>query len=384
MTQPFFDSIRLPRLNVPAAAAVRRCFRLGLSLVVGLNSLSGLEGATGTTGRAASPVFDWPQHDWSRSRPAVVDPGTASTPEQPGKPPSDATILFGGGNLDAWVALDGTPAKWVVKEGVMQCVEGSGYVRTVEAFGDCQLHVEWAAPTPPSGTSQGRGNSGVFLMGLYEVQVLDSYENITYADGQAGAAYGQFPPLVNASRPPGQWQTYDIVFTRPRFDDRGEVTSPARLTVLHNGVLVQNNVELVGPTGWLKREPYRRHEDKLPLSLQDHGNPVRYRNVWVRELGADAKRREFRYDSPSLNKYLGMYRVDEGLTISITRPSDLLQATIAYPGRGMNFPMHAESRTKFYLRTFDGELTFQTDTQGNPQGLVFHIGGEDRVAKKVP
>lgn len=333
---------------------------------------------------AASSVFDWPQHDWSRPRPTVIDPGTASTADKPGRPPSDATVLFGGENLGAWVALDGSPAKWIVKEGVMECVQGSGYVRTVEAFGDCQLHVEWAAPTPPSGTSQGRGNSGVFLMGLYEVQVLDSYENITYADGQAAAAYGQHPPLVNASRPPGQWQTYDIVFTRPRFDDRGELVSPARFTVFHNGVLVQNNVELVGPTGWLKRDPYRRHEDKLPISLQDHGNPVRYRNLWVRELGADAKRREFRYDSASLNKLVGNYRIDDGLTVVITRPAELLQASISYPGRTMNFPLHAGSRTKFYMTTFDGEMTFQTNDQGVAEGVTFHIGGEDRVAKKVP
>jgi hypothetical protein len=189
-----------------------------------------------------------------------------------------------------------------VKDGALECVKGSGYIRTLQAFGDCQLHVEWAAPTPPEGTSQGRGNSGVFLMGMYEVQVLDSHENVTYADGQAAAAYGQHPPLVNASLPPGQWQTYDILFTRPRFNDRGEVTSPARLTVLHNGVLVQHNVELVGPTGWLKRDPYRAHPDKLPISLQDHGNPVRYRNLWVRELGTDAKRPEFVYDNATLNK----------------------------------------------------------------------------------
>lgn len=331
--------------------------------------------------RAAS-VFDWSQHDWSRPRPPVVDPGTASTAERPGKAPSDAVVLFDGTRVDAWVGMDGSPPKWVVKDGALECVRGSGYLRTLQAFGDCQLHVEWAAPLPAEGTSQGRGNSGVFLMGQYEVQVLDSYDNVTYADGQAAAAYGQYPPLVNASRPPGQWQTYDILFTRPRFNDRGEVISPARLTVLHNGVLVQHQVELVGPTGWLERAPYRKHPDKLPLSLQDHGNPVRYRNIWIRELGADRGRPEFVYDVAALDRWLGHYRVDAGLTIAITRPGDLLQATISYPGKSMSFPLHAESRTLFYMRSFDGQISFRTNATGAAEGLVFRIGGEDRVARK--
>lgn len=330
----------------------------------------------------ASSVFDWPQHDWSRPRPPVIDPGTASTADKPGKPPSDATVLFDGSGLGAWASLDGSEPKWVIKDGVLECVKDSGYIRTLQAFGDCQLHVEFATPTPPAGKSQGRGNSGVFLMGLYEVQVLDSYENLTYADGQASAAYGQHPPLVNASRPPGQWQTYDIVFTRPRFDDHGAVTSPARLTVLHNGVLVQNNVELVGPTGWLKREPYTRHEDKLPLSLQDHGNPVRYRNLWVRELGGDAKRPEFVYSRSTLDKLRGSFRAADGLSVKVDRPGDLLQLSVSYPGRTMLFPLHAESKTKFYVRSFDGEVTFATTPDGAVESAVFRIGGEDRPLRK--
>jgi hypothetical protein len=153
-----------------------------------------------------------------------------------------------------------------------------------DSFGDCQLHVEFAEPNPPKGEDQDRGNSGVFLQGLYEIQVLDSYQSKTYADGQAGAVYGQFPPLVNASRPPGQWQTYDIVFHGPRFDAAGKLLRPAHITVLHNGVLVQDNVEPTGPTGHHKRPPYTAGPDKLPLSLQDHNHPVRYRNIWLREL----------------------------------------------------------------------------------------------------
>jgi len=195
---------------------------------------------------------------------------------------------------------------------------------------------------------------------------------------------GQHPPLVNASLPPGQWQIYDILFTRPRFNDRGEVASPARLTVLHNGVLVQHNVEPVGPTGWLKRDAYRAHPGKLPISLQDHGNPVRYRNLWVRELGADARRPEFVYGSTSLNNLLGSFRVDDGLSITITHPDPLLAATVAYPGRGMVFNLHAESPTVFYVGTFDGLFTFRTNTEGVAEALTFRIGGEDRPARKNP
>ena len=174
--------------------------------------------------------------------------------------------------------------RWRIVDGAMEVVAGTGGIQTRESFGDVQLHVEWMSPAPPRGTDQDRGNSGVFFMGMYEVQVLDSWENVTYADGQAAALYGQYPPLVNASRKPGEWQSYDIVFRRPRFDGSGKVTSPARVTVLHNGVLVQDNVELTGPTGHYARPPYSAHADRLPISLQDHGHPVRFRNFWVRTL----------------------------------------------------------------------------------------------------
>jgi hypothetical protein len=171
-----------------------------------------------------------------------------------------------------------------VRDGYMEAVKGSGSVRTAQGFGDCQLHVEWAAPTPAVGSDQDRGNSGVFLMDTYEVQILDSYENKTYADGSAAAIYGQFPPLVNACRRPGEWQTYDIVFHRPRFDGSGALVSPARMTVFHNGILVHDNDELTGPTAWKARPPYKAHADRLPISLQDHSHPVRFRNIWIRDL----------------------------------------------------------------------------------------------------
>jgi hypothetical protein len=226
----------------------------------------------------------WKIHDPDRPLPAVVDPGISSTQDSAGRPPSDAVVLFDGKDLSKWAHKDGSPARWKVESGYLETVPKTGYIYTREAFGDCQLHVEFAEPVPPKGESQGRGNSGVFLMGLYEIQVLDSYENRTYADGQAAAVYGQYPPLVNASRPPGQWQSYDIVFHAPRLDKTGKLLRPARVTVLHNGVLVQDNVELSGPTAHGARPPYSPQPEKLPLALQDHSNPIRFRNIWIREL----------------------------------------------------------------------------------------------------
>lgn len=239
----------------------------------------GLNVAAQTNRRAE--MQKWPVHDESRPMPPVVDPGPAPAPAPV---PSDAIVLFNGRDLSQWTTSKGTPAKWLVRDGYMEVVKDTGSIRTTRGFGDCQLHVEWATPTPAKGTGQDRGNSGVFLMDTYEVQVLDSYQSKTYADGMAAAIYGQYPPLVNASRKPGEWQTYDIVFHRPRFDQQGALVSPARMTVFHNGVLVQDDEELTGPTAHKARPPYKAHADKLPVSLQDHGHPVRFRNIWIREL----------------------------------------------------------------------------------------------------
>ena len=231
------------------------------------------------------PEMEYPIHSHERPQPPIIDPGTPSTQEQPGEPPSDAIVLFREPeDLENWSSMDGSDAKWVAEDGYMEAVKGAGYVKTRDGFGDCQLHVEWATPLPVIGKGQGRGNSGVFLMGMYEVQVLDSYQNTTYPDGQAAALYGQYPPLVNASRAPREWQMYDVVFHRPRFDENGELMKPATVTVFHNGVLVQDHVTLTGPTANKARPPYQAHPDKLPLSLQDHGNPVRFRNIWIRPL----------------------------------------------------------------------------------------------------
>jgi hypothetical protein len=216
-------------------------------------------------------------------QPPKVTPAPAGAPVPP---PSDAIVLFDGKSLAGWRSADsaGGPAKWKVENGYMEVAPRTGDIETTRGFGDVQLHVEWMAPTPAEGSGQERGNSGVYLMKTYEVQVLDSYDNVTYPDGQAAALFGQYPPLVNASRPPGQWQTYDIVFRRPRFDANGRLAAPARVTVFHNGVLVQNDVALTGPTAFQARPPYHAQPDRLPLELQDHEHPVRYRNIWVRDL----------------------------------------------------------------------------------------------------
>jgi hypothetical protein len=222
-------------------------------------------------------------------QPKIVTPGWESTQEQAGTAPSDAVVLFDGTekSMANWTDTKGGATKWRMVDGALESVAGAGYVQSLPQFGSCQLHVEWAAPQKVEGSGQGRGNSGVFLMGQYEVQVLDSYDNITYPDGQAGALYGRAKPLVNASRKPGEWQSYDIIFHRPHFDAQGKVTKPAAFTVLHNGVLIHDHLVLSGGTQWQGPDAvseYAPHGDKGPIQLQDHGNPVRFRNIWVREL----------------------------------------------------------------------------------------------------
>lgn len=204
----------------------------------------------------------------------------------PGAVPSDAVVLFQGANLDAWESVrnPGQPARWTVADGAVTIAPKAGDIRTRQAFGDVQLHIEWRTPSVVKGKSQGRGNSGIYFMGLYELQVLDSYNNPTYVNGQAGSIYKQHIPLVNASRPPGEWQAYDVVFEAPRFDSAGKLIRPAYLTAFQNGVLVQYHARIAGPTTHRGTPPYQAHPAKLPLELQDHGDPVSYRNIWIREL----------------------------------------------------------------------------------------------------
>jgi len=219
--------------------------------------------------------------------PPIVAPGSVASRGGPGTAPSDAVVLFDGTDLSNWTSTkEGEAAKWVLKDGALMPTKKAGMIQSKREFGSCQLHIEFATPAVPSGDGQGRGNSGVFVMGIYEIQILDSYDNATYPDGQAAALYGRSKPLVNSSRKPGEWQSYDIIFHRPIFED-GKVAKRATFTILHNGVLVQDHYQLSGGTGW--RGPhsitnYASHADKGPIKLQDHGNPVLFRNIWVREL----------------------------------------------------------------------------------------------------
>lgn len=241
----------------------------------------------GFTDTPMLPGLPWHVHDPARPHPHHVTPAAT-----PGGPPSDATVLFSGGDLSAWCQRGpgGTivDPQWKVENGYFT-VGAGGDLLTRQRFGDCQLHVEWSSPAEVRGNSQGRGNSGVLLMSRYEIQVLDAWENPTYADGQASAIYGQWPPLANPARRPGEWNTYEIVFETPRFEG-GNMVKPAYQTVFYNGVVVHNRKEVMGAMVYRQVAHYTPHEAEEPLMLQDHHNPVRYRNIWIRKLGA--------YDQP--------------------------------------------------------------------------------------
>jgi len=237
------------------------------------------ESLPGYTDTPLLPGSRWRVHDARRPQPRVVRPG-----EEPGQPPSDATLLFSGQDVSQWVGRDGGNVRWKIEDGVLEVVPKTGDIQTKAHFGDCHLHIEWATPAEVKGDGQGRGNSGIFLMDRYEIQVLDSYDNLTYADGQAAALYGQYPPLVNACRKPGQWQTFDIFFTASRFEGE-RLASPAYVTIIHNGLLVHHHQAFLGPTGHKILPAYDApHAPQGPIRLQDHGDAVRYRNIWVRRI----------------------------------------------------------------------------------------------------
>ena len=243
---------------------------------------------TGYTDTPFLPGGKWRVHDDARPRPEVVTPGKTAS-----EAPSDAIVLFDGKSLDEWVMdKDNAPADWIVKEGVMEVPPKGhgvgGYIKTKREFGDVQLHIEFATPEKVEGNSQGRGNSGVFFLGSFELQILDSYENESYADGQASALYGYKPPLVNAVRKPGEWQTYDIVFEAPKWDADGNLLKKAYITVFHNGVVTHNRQPYLGATGHKSVANYNTVRESGPIKLQDHGNPTRFRNIWVRELKLNA------------------------------------------------------------------------------------------------
>ena len=332
----------------------------------------------------------WKQHDMSRPKPPAVEPA-GPPPAALAPVPKDALVLFDGTNLDAWQTPEGHRAGWAVKDGFMEVVPGTGMIQTKGKFGDVQLHVEWAAPDPPTGVGQDRGNSGIFLMGQFELQVLDSYKSDTYADGIAGALYGQYPPLCNATRPPGQWQVYDIAFRRPRFDKSGKLLEPARFSVFLNGILVQNNEELWGGTSWLEPYPYDPGIDRGPIQLQDHGHPVRFRNIWVRNLPEraaprpeDVKEPEVVELSPAAldactGRYAGGPRSDEPWVI--TREGGHLLFKL--PFRRTPLRLLPISETVFVLPHTDGRVTFHKDAQGKITGILFHVGDGQGELKKA-
>lgn len=259
---------------------------LAVALAAGKHELVQRKTQAGATifGYKDTPVLPWTDgkycvHDPDRPVPKHVTPAPPSDQPSTEIAPSDAVVLFDGKDLSKW-----QPSPWKLEDGSVEA--GSGSLVTREAFGDCQLHLEWMAPTAPSGHLMNRGNSGVFLMGQYEIQIFDSHRSHAehiYPDGQAAAIYGETPPLVNACRAPGEWQSYDIIFTAPVFDG-DKLVKPAAVTMLHNGVLVHQNRQIMGPIAHLRIAPYRPHEPELPLSLQGHGSPVRFRNIWIRRL----------------------------------------------------------------------------------------------------
>jgi hypothetical protein len=330
-------------------------------------------------------------HDMERAPAPAVTPGTN------GGPPADAIVLFDGANLNEWRTEDGAAPAWLVQDGYLQCVEGADDIFTKRNFGDCQLHIEWASPADPAGKiDQDRGNSGIFFMEKYEIQVLDSYQSRTYSDGYAGSVYAQYPPQVNATRPPGEWQTYDIVFHRPRFKKDGSLRKPARITAFLNGILVQDNVTLTGPTGWLQQKPYEAHADEMSLKLQDHDSPVRFRNIWIRPLATPDHLKKIKMKSreakvqltaAQLDRFVGAYETidpdeekKEVPFIVIRREGDQLYATVRDKQERRIF---AQTENEFVFEIFDGTLTIESDAQGNVTGVNFRVGLNPKFEKKL-
>lgn len=341
--------------------------------------------AMATTGALAPQVHaqletGWKAHDQNRPAPKVVAPGDGATLA---KAPSDAVILFDGKNFDNWT---GGVDKWKIVDGAMEPTAKAGHAVTKEEFGDCQLHVEWASPAEVNGDGQPRGNSGVFLMNAFELQVLDSYENPTYADGVAASVYGQYPPLVNASRGPGQWQSYDIVFRAPQFGENGELQKRARMTVLHNGVLVQDNTEILGPTSWIKHRRYAEGKTTGAIRLQDHGSQVRYRNIWIRRLAAQRAKPEKPYPvaaielSPEKQKRLiGTYQTGSQKEFQVFEKGDDVYCRLY----GVHMKMLPLSESEFAFEQCAGKISFQIGKNGKVESASLQLDAAgERIGKK--
>ncbi len=364
-----------------------RIHSLVLAMVVIIFVMGSLECRHTTEVAKDVEAIRWKAHDMNRPKPPVIVP----VPEvHPVTPPENAVVLFDGTDLSQWTTEGGGEPGWKVQEGYMEVVSGTGGIRSKARFGDVLLHVEWSSPDPPTGTGQNRGNSGIFLMGLYEVQVLDSYQADTYADGQAGSIYGQYPPRFNASRAPGEWQAFDIYFRRPRFGAKGNLQEAARVSVVHNGILIQDNEKLLGPTSWLKYLPYKAHDDMLPISLQDHGTPVRFRNIWalpLPELPAPdasyaAAHQPIEMSIQELDRYTGVYdRPNTDATITITRERNRLFADFYWRPSGLE--LQPLSPKEFVLKDTDGRIVFDLNDQGMPTGLTFYLGGSEMPAEKA-
>jgi len=333
-------------------------------------------------GLAVEAQQAWTVHDRERPNPPVVTPADSA-----GGKPSDAKVLFDGQSLDAFERVLGGPAKWKVSDGVFSVVPGSGSIQTKEQFGDCQLHVEWASPSPVQGEDQMRGNSGLIMMGMFEIQVLDSYNARTYADGQAGAIYGQYPPLVNASRGPGQWQIYDILFRGPRFDEAGQLTRRTRVTLIHNGVVVQDATELSGPTAYHNRPPYFKVSERGPIVIQEHGTTVRYRNIWIRELAEEQEPLAARSfvalhpDAARFASYAGDYD-GSGETLTVSSADGKVTGHLSSPtGRSSgDLDMIPMSDDTFIARQAPGadavQVLFTRDAKSKVVSAVVFLGGK--------
>jgi hypothetical protein len=338
---------------------------------------------------AAVPAKRWKQHSMTQPKPPIVA-GQGSA--VPAVVPADAVVLFDGKDLSEWVSDSGEPAGWTVRDGFFEVKPEAGSIQTRESFGDIQMHIEWASPSPAAGSGQNRGNSGVFLMGRYEIQILDTFRVDTYADGYAGAVYGQAPPLLNASLPPGAWQTFDIIFRGPRFSADEKLLDAAHVTVLHNGVAVQNNEPILGPTSWLNFLAYQPHALEGPIRLQDHGQPVRFRSIWVRRLPARIETFAEQAEPPhaiaktasELAAFAGAFQMgDDDGKPPVTMTVDGKGLIVRFPDRPVDMPIVPVAERVFEFVNTDATIEFEIDASGRPGNATMHIGGSTRSLKRL-